>query len=72
LPLYDPAHQHPLGFGSSLPILWGEFVYVLVGNLSVRAPKLDQPPVGSALILCGQQLQFFRRLPWQRPAQQSG
>jgi hypothetical protein len=72
LALHDPVHQRPLGFGSGLAVLQGEFVYVLVENLSARPTELDQPLLGSSLILPGQELQLLGRLPQQRSVKQSG
>jgi hypothetical protein len=71
LALHDPVHQRPLGFGPGLAVLQGEVVYVLVEDLSARAPEFDQPCLGSALILPGQEPQLLGRLPRQRSVKQS-
>src|SRR5918997_5243929 len=71
LALHDPVHQRPLGFGSSMAVLQGEFVYVLVGDLSARPPEFDQPLFGSSLILPSQQPQLLGRLSRQHSVEQS-
>jgi hypothetical protein len=71
LALHDPVHQCPLGFGPGLAVLQGEVVYVFVEDLSARAPEFDQPCLGSALILPGQEPQLLGRLSRQWSVKQS-